>query len=144
MSVVGRRAEHSVPAGDKEEACQRPNSFELTHCSASHTHTHIHTDSPNIYLPYALFLSLVFSCSPIPTETFYCGGSRYTLHFYDPLLSQSRCVQVYSHCSQPRGILIHNPALFLCRLSNILGKTPVQQSSTIYARKTGFSLKIKK
>lgn len=38
-----RQAEHSVPAGDKGEACQRPHSSELTHTAMHVTHTHTHT-----------------------------------------------------------------------------------------------------
>lgn len=39
-----RRAECSVPAGDKGVACQRPHSSELTHATnAHHTHSHTHT-----------------------------------------------------------------------------------------------------
>jgi len=65
-----RRAEHSVPAEDKGESCQRPHSSELTlslSLSLSHTHTHAHGRTVIIYLPSTLLLSLffnVFSSSP--------------------------------------------------------------------------------
>lgn len=46
-----RRAEHSVPAGDKREACQRPNNSGLTHTTIYFTHIHLHmlTQSFTLY-----------------------------------------------------------------------------------------------
>lgn len=51
-----RCEEHSVPAGDKGETCQRLNSSELTHRSASHSHTN----------------SLTYVCTQIVIISFLC------------------------------------------------------------------------
>lgn len=59
-----RRVEHSVPAGDKGEACQGPHSSELTHTVMHVTHIHIHTYSHH-YFTFLWFLS-VFFYDPFP------------------------------------------------------------------------------
>lgn len=61
--------EHSVPAGDKGEACQRAHSSELTHnamnVTYTHTCTHIHTHAHTviIYLPSTVPFSTSFYTS---------------------------------------------------------------------------------
>lgn len=54
-----RRAEHSVPAGDKREACQRPHSSELTHTTIHFTHIHMRVPT-HTYLPWTLFFFFCF------------------------------------------------------------------------------------
>lgn len=59
--------EHSVPAGNKREGCQRPHSSELTH-SAIHD-THMHTQSSFIYPPLCFFSPL--HPNPFPVFTIF-------------------------------------------------------------------------
>lgn len=57
--------EHSVPAGDKGEACQRPHSSELTHTTMHITHAYTCAHSHRLFTLYSAFY-LFFFYTPIP------------------------------------------------------------------------------
>lgn len=63
--VRSRRVEHSVPAGDKGEACQGPHSSELTHTVMHVTHTHIVIIISLLSLRFLLRSSSCFHCPPL-------------------------------------------------------------------------------
>lgn len=97
-----KRVEHSVSAGDKGEACQRPHSSELTHTTANikHTYIHMHTQSSFIYPPMCLFATFFNFLIPflLSLSLFYplCLSSFFFAHFSCPLCI-ILCLHIFCH-----------------------------------------------
>lgn len=89
--------EHSVPAGDKGEACQRPHSSELTH---THTHTCKHSHHLST-LPSAFSLLSFTPQNPFPAFIVCFNPfviALFSLHFSHLLYaSYFSCLHIFCH-----------------------------------------------
>lgn len=143
--------EHSVPAGDKGEACQGPHSSELTH-TVMHV-THIHTYSHHYFTLFSAFSLFSFTIPfllPLSFSSPLCHILLSDFHFFSVLYASYFFACLHVSSVTPPCLTVHSVwegySQFRCKnvsqnpLSTVGNAPAPSTSSAVYARMMRFPL----